>query len=316
MSFWKSLLRSERPQGVVKAVPFVPREERPEREAEARYEPPDTVGLPPAEQQAHQPEGKLCLIDLDLIDSNPYQPRRRFDEDALVELAASIVEFGVLQPVTLRQVGDRYQLIAGERRSKAARLAGLNSIPAIVREMDDNQVAMLSLIENLQREELNVVEEATSYARLLSEFSLTQEELARQLGRSQSSIANKLRLLRLPAAIQEALIVGQLTERHARALLRLATQEQQLEAMGLIITQGMNVRQSEEWVEEQLRQQAPSDPSPTRVRRFVPKNLLLFFNEFKRIVKTMQQAGIDSAYEQEEEGEYWVITVRMKKSMS
>ena len=259
-------------------------------------------------------EGELLTLPLDLIDSNPFQPRQSFDRETLVELAASISEFGVLQPVIVRRDGERYQLIAGERRTRAARLAGYSSIPALLREMDDTGLALLSLIENLQRESLNVIEEALSYARLLVEFELTQEELARRLGRSQSSVANKLRLLRLPAVIQESLILGHLSERHARALLRLPHEELQKEALQLIVELGLSVRQTEAWVEEALHpEDKDSTKTKARRRRFVPKDMLLFFNEFRSVVQTMQQAGISAEYLQEEEEDSWKVIVRIKK---
>ena len=280
-------------------------------------EAPSTSSIAEIEVGSGQ-EGKLILIDLELIDSNPYQPRRSFDNEHLVELAASIAEFGILQPIIVQAEGNRYQLVAGERRTKAARLAGLKMIPAIVREMPADQVAMISLIENLQREDLNVIEEANGYARLLAEFTLTQEELARRLGRSQSGIANKLRLLRLPSAIQQNLAIGRLTERHARTLLRLPSAEEQLSALEEVFERGLNVRQTESLVDELLSRidatkEIEDAPPIKRIRRFIPKNLLLFFNEFTRITRTMNDAGIATAIEQVEDEDGYTITINIAK---
>jgi len=321
MSFWKSLVRPDRPlPDSAKESDIAPGNARQSLESSATESTSTTKVV--------NTVGSIMSLNLDLIDSNPYQPRLIFDNERLVELAASIAEFGVLQPIIVRRAEGRYQLIAGERRTRAARLAGLKVIPAIVRDASDDHSAMLSLIENLQREDLNIIEEIRGYARLLAEFDLTQEELARRLGRSQSGIANKLRLLRLPVIIQEDLAAAGLSERHARALLRLPTEEMQLFARDVILEQGFNVKQTEQWIEEQLQpheepepaEEIPEEPvseypdqTPRRVRRFVPGSMLLFFNEFKRVVNTLNETGIGAEYHQEEDDEAYTITVRIEK---
>lgn len=192
-------------------------------------------------------------IPIDFIVLNPYQPRKNIDSESLEELASSIREVGVLQPILVREVGDnRYELIAGERRWRAARLAGLTSIPAMVVEATDKEALSFALIENLQRSDLNPIEEAYGYKRLMQEFDLTQEEIAQLVGKKQSTIANKLRLLRLPAVIQEKLMDGVITERHARALLKLPSESDMLKVLKQIEQRRLNVSQTEELVDKML----------------------------------------------------------------
>lgn len=191
-------------------------------------------------------EGKgLVEVPLEEISPNVFQPRKRFDDRKLKELAASMKAHGVLSPVILRQVKGGYELVAGERRVRAAKLAGLKGVPALIREVSDAGMLELALIENIQREDLNPLEEAEVYRRLIEEFGLTQEELAERVGRDRSSIANALRLLRLPKRIQEDLALGVLTEGHARALLGLQRERDQLKARDQIVKGGLSVRATE-----------------------------------------------------------------------
>ena len=173
-------------------------------------------------------ENKVVYLRLDDILPNRFQPRENFDEADLEELANSIKEHGVIQPIIVRQVGDKYELIAGERRTKASALAGLTTIPAIIRNMDDKESAKISLLENLQRKNLSAIEEARTYKRIKELDNMTQEELAKTLGKSQPAIANKLRLLSLPEEVQDALIKNQISERHARSLLNIKDKATQL----------------------------------------------------------------------------------------
>jgi ParB family chromosome partitioning protein len=208
-----------------------------------------------------QAEGEMVAeIHPDQIDPNPLQPRKTFDPGALDELAASIRAAGVIQPVVVRKVGARYQLIAGERRWRAARQAGLDRIPAVVRQATDAEALELALVENLLREDLNPMEEAEGYQRLLAEFGWTQDELAGKIGRDRSTIANSLRLLRLPATIQEDLRSGRLTMGHARALLALTAEADQLKLRGEILAQSWSVRRTEEGV----RTHRAAHPRPRR----------------------------------------------------
>lgn len=197
-------------------------------------------------------------LPVDAILTNPNQPRKSFDSASLQELVSSIRQTGVLQPVVVRPSGDRYQLIVGERRWRAAKLAGLSTIPAVVREATDAECLELALIENLLREDLNPMEEAEAYQRLLAEFEWTQEELARRVGKDRTSIANCLRLLKLPAIIQDDLRAGRLTMGHARALLSLTSPAEQLKLREEILTHSWSVRTTEEGVKRsQVPRRAP-----------------------------------------------------------
>ena len=187
-------------------------------------------------------------IPVDRLSPNPFQPRRSFTEEGLEQLAESIRQHGVLQPIVVRPSGDGYQLIAGERRWRAAQIAGLQRIPAVVRELDDPGMVQVALIENLQREDLNPIEEASAYRRLMDEFNMTQEQLSSAIGRSRPAIANAVRLLNLPEAIQKAVEERRLSEGHARCLLSISNQGDQLKVAAEIIANGLNVRQAEELV--------------------------------------------------------------------
>ncbi len=187
-------------------------------------------------------------IPVDRLSPNPFQPRRSFTEEGLEQLADSIRHHGILQPIVVRPSGDGYQLIAGERRWRAAQIAGLQRIPAVVRELDDPGMVQVALIENLQREDLNPIEEASAYRRLMDEFNMTQEQLSTAIGRSRPAIANAVRLLNLPEAIQRAVEERKLSEGHARCLLAISNQGDQLKVAAEIIANGLNVRQAEELV--------------------------------------------------------------------
>ncbi len=197
----------------------------------------------------------LDQVALDRIDPNPFQPRRAFPEESLRELADSIRSSGVVQPVLLRRTDARYQLVTGERRCRAARLAGLESIPAVVRDLTDNQTLELALTENLLREDLNALEVADGYSTLQQRFGLSHEEIANRLGVDRSTVTNALRLLRLPPSVKEMIASGEITSGHARALLGLGSADAQAQLAGLIVQQGLSVRQAEALV---ARRQATS----------------------------------------------------------
>ncbi len=203
----------------------------------------------------------LIELELDQIRRNPYQPRIHFESDKLEELAASIRENGVLQPVIVRRVDDGYELVAGERRWRAAQLAGLARIPAIVQEVSDEKLLERALVENIQRDDLNALEEATAYQLLIDQFKLTQEELAQRVGKSRTAITNTLRLLRLPPPIQQGLLGGEITMGHARALLPLP-KPQQLTLSRDIVRRGLSVRQVEQMVQRLLNPPAPPKAAP------------------------------------------------------
>lgn len=186
---------------------------------------------------------EVVELYLDDIIPNRFQPREVFNEEALRELSASIKEHGVIQPIIVRKIGDKYEIIAGERRYKASTMAGLTKIPAIIRNLDDKEASKVALLENLQRKDLTAIEEARTYQKILELDSMTQEELGRTMGKSQAAIANKMRLLSLPDEVQEALLHDQISERHARSLLNLDNSLEQINMLNKIITNRMTVRE-------------------------------------------------------------------------
>ena len=203
---------------------------------------------------------RVRYISLNQIRPNPQQPRRSFDEESLSELAESIRRYGILQPLTVRRQGTGYELVAGERRLRAAAMAGLREVPCLVAQVGEEDSALLALMENLQRRDLDCWEEAEALSRLIARYGLSQEETARRLGRSQPAVANKLRLLRLPDSVRQFLQENGLTERHARALLRLGTEEQQLAAAQVFCRRRMNVAAAEAYIEDLLHRQQVTPP--------------------------------------------------------
>lgn len=197
------------------------------------------------------------VVDINLIVPNPYQPRKEFSDEKLNELAESIRIHGIIQPLLVREYQGKYQLIAGERRLRASKLVGLTEIPIVVREMTDQVMMEVALVENLQREDLNPIEEAEAYRRLMEEFKTTQDEIAKRVGRSRPAIANTLRLLNLPLEIQSDLAKGTLTMGHARPLLSLKTTEEQLRFWEIIQKEQLTVRQTEEMIKQTI------DPTTT-----------------------------------------------------
>ncbi len=223
--------------------------------------------------------GAIAEIDINLIETNPFQPRTEFDETALRELAQSIKEQGVIQPVTVRKLGyNKYQLISGERRLRASKMAGLSKIPAFIRVANDEQMLELALIENIHRENLNAIEVAISYQRLIDECSLTQEEVSEKVGKSRSAVANFLRLLKLPPEIQLAIRDGHISMGHARALININDKEEQLKLLQQIIMEEMTVRQTEEMADK-AKGKADKERKQTN---FIPEH-------FKSKIKTLSQ---------------------------
>ena len=198
-------------------------------------------------------EKKITMIPIDLIRPNPYQPRRKFDQSSLDELCQSIQQYGVIQPINVRKISNtHYELVAGERRLRATAMTGKKEIPAIIIDIGEDDSAMMALIENLQREDLGYMEEAEGYRNLIKEHGLTQEELAQKIGKSQSTIANKIRLLRLSPMVKKMLSDNGLTERHARALLKIDDEQLQLKILQKVCDRGLNVRKTEELVQRAL----------------------------------------------------------------
>lgn len=261
---------------------------------------------------------EVRFVPLADIKTNPYQPRRSFDEEQLAELTASIKEYGVLQPLVTRRAADgTYELIAGERRLRAAKLAGLERVPVVIRDVRDEDSAMLALVENLQRSDLGFLEEATGYARLLAEFGLTQEELAERLGKKQSTIANKLRLLKLTPDVQRTLVELGASERHARALLALDDEAAQLEVLQEVRRADLTVRQTEELVNELAAGRREAAPAAVKAQRRrivkVFKDLRIFINTFREAVKVLRASGVEATMEEQDQGDVFEVRVRIRK---
>lgn len=229
-------------------------------------------------------------VDINKINPNKNQPRTSFDEDALRELADSIAEVGVIQPITVKKIGDFYEIIAGERRWRAARIAGLRKVPVIVRELDELKSLEAALIENIQREDLNPMEEAFTYVRFSEEFNLSQEEISKKVGKSRSAVANAMRLVNLDARVQTFVKEGKLSNGHARALLSLDSKDLQFELADKIIDDGLSVRQTEELVKETIENlNNPAEEKPVEkigVNPEVARECLRISNELKSIFGT------------------------------
>ena len=254
---------------------------------------------------------RVRYIPINAVRPNPQQPRRSFDETALRELADSISAYGILQPLTVRDRGGVYELVAGERRLRAARIAGLREVPCLIAEVGEEDAALLALIENLQRRDLDYMEEAAAIARLIRRYGLSQQQAAEKLGKSQPTIANKLRLLRLSAPVIDCLRQYGLTERHARTLLRLTDPEQQLAAARHIGKRGLNVAQTEQYI-DQLTAENRTEP-PRRRPTYVIKDVRLFLNSVERGVRLMQSAGVGAEVGRRDTEEEILLTIHIPK---
>lgn len=242
---------------------------------------------------------EIIAVPIEQIKPSPYQPRKRMDEGKLEELAASIGEHGLLHPVVVRMRDDAYELVVGERRWRACQRLGWRSIPAVVRELSEQAAAELALIENLQRKDLDFLEEAEGYQRLITEFDLTQEELAQRVGCSQSAIANKLRLLRLDPKVREAIISREIiSERHARALLRLESAEEQLEMIQRIAKEELSVKNVEKLIADRGRK------GKTRGQKWVGviKDVRPFMNSLRKLTGQLERAGLAVEVQEEAKG--------------
>ena len=265
------------------------------------------------EQKTEFLSSRVRYIPINDIRPNPQQPRRRFDQDGLRELSESIAAYGILQPLTVRAQNGGYELVAGERRWRAARMAGLRQVPCLLARVDEEDAALLALIENLQRRDLDYMEEASAIARLLRRYGLSQQQAAEKLGRSQSAVANKLRLLRLEEPVVDALRRYGLTERHARALLRLEDGEQRLAAAEHMGKRGMNVAAAEAYI-EQLIARSQSTP-PKRRSTYVIKDVRLFLNSVERGIRLMRGAGVGAKVARQDTEEEICLTVRIPKGV-
>lgn len=252
---------------------------------------------------------RVLYLPVEYIVPNPSQPRTMFVREGLEELAASIAQHGILQPLSVREVGGRYQLISGERRLRAARMVGLSSVPCILVEATDTESALLALVENLQRRDLDFLEEAMALRRLIVQHGLSQEEAARKVGKSQSAVANKLRLLKLAPEVLETVKTAGLTERHARTLLRLPA-EQRLEAAKYMAKEQLTVARAEAYVDKLL---AP--PPPPQPQKKMPiyhiRDVRFFLNTIDRSVRLMQSAGVPATSQQDKKDGVLTLTVRI-----
>lgn len=270
----------------------------------------DTCGIM-AQTSNNTQEVKVIKVAIESIVPNPYQPRKTFDDESLEDLSASIAQYGVLQPLLVAPAenGD-YMLIAGERRLRASKMAELKEVPVIISQYSSQQIAEIALIENLQREDLHFLEEAEGYEQLMDQFHLTQEAMATRVGKKQSTIANKLRLLKLSLNVRGELRAAGLTERHARALLKLKDEAKQLEVLAVIVKNAYNVRQTEQYIEKLL-----EEKQPEKKRRLVIVNdVRIYLNSIKQVVETIKTAGIPCEMEQSLEGDEVVVSLRIKNT--
>ncbi len=259
--------------------------------------------------QGENNKEQVIEISIEEIVNNPYQPRVDFNEEEINKLADSIKNYGVIQPVLVRNRGVKYELIAGERRLRACKKIGLKKVPAVVREINEKEMAEIALVENLQRKDLNFLEEAHAYERLLNDFSMTQQELAVKIGKSQSTIANKLRLLSLPTDVCKAMDLAFISERHARALLKLNEKEDQLKVIKEIIKKELTVKETEKLVGKLLTGETKKSKVIT-----IYKDLRIFTNTIKKTVEEMRIAGLAVMMEKVEKEDFLEFTIRLPKN--
>ncbi|MBS4196562.1 nucleoid occlusion protein [Lederbergia citri] len=267
----------------------------------------------PIEKEMVDERDEIKKIPVSHIIPNRFQPRTIFDETKIEELARTIHTHGIIQPIVVRESDEnQYEIIAGERRFRAIQLLGWDEVPAIIKNLSDTETASIALIENLQREELTPIEEAMAYGKLLEMHNLTQEALAQRLGKGQSTVANKLRLLKLPEEIQEAILQKKITERHARALIPLKDPEKQIQVMNLIIEKGLNVKQAEEQVVKLL----TVVEKPKSKRRAISKDMRIAVNTIRQSLSMVSDSGITLDSEEEEFEEYYQFTIKIPKKKS
>ncbi len=268
--------------------------------------------------------GKIHMLPIGNIYPNSAQPRKNFDDERIMKLAESVIRYGILQPLTVRFAADpriysekdslkaySYELIAGERRLRAAKIAGFTEVPCIITEADGRRAAELAIIENLQREDLNIFEQASAIGSLIDIYGLTQEQTAKALGLSQSSIANKLRLLKLTPPERKIIIDGSLTERHARALLKLSDSDIRLSVLETIIKKELNVADSEALIDKYLCNS--ENPYAVKKRKTVIKDIRIFYNTIDRAIDTMEKAGVDVAKEKRENEDTVEFVIKINK---
>ncbi len=257
--------------------------------------------------------GGIIWLPVDELDPNPVQPRKNFSDGELQELSDSIAQYGVLNPLTVRLRDNKYELVAGERRLRAARLAGLYDVPCILLDVSLEDASLIALVENLQRRDLDFLEEANGLSQLIKLFGMSQEEAARRIGKSQSAVANKLRLLRLPEDVLLSLRDNGLTERHGRALLRLPSEEAQRLALAYIIDRDLNVASTDNYIDSLLEASAEEE-KPEPKRTFIMKDVRVFVNTILHGLDLMKQGGIDAGMHREETDEELILTIKIPKN--
>ncbi|MBE7054451.1 MAG: nucleoid occlusion protein [Ruminococcaceae bacterium] len=259
---------------------------------------------------------QIIEIPVELIKPNPYQPRHTFNKESLSELADSIKEYGVLQPISVRRISfNKYELVTGERRLKASIKANIKTIPAIVVNFNDNDSAIVSLIENVQRENLSFFEEARAFSNIINEHGLTQEELAQKLGKNQSTIANKLRLLKLSKFVISIIEENNLTERHARALLKLPDEYMQLKVLNKVCEEDLNVKETEKIVSkvlDDILEEAKKEREKSK--KMALKDVRIFDNTIKKAVGVMQKNGVDAVFMHNEDDMFYEYVIRIPKN--
>lgn len=259
-----------------------------------------------------QRRGGVIWLPVDELEPSPVQPRRNFPDGELQELSDSIAQYGVLNPLTVRLRDERYELVAGERRLRAARLAGLCEVPCILLDVGLEDASLIALVENLQRRDLDFIEEANGLSQLIKLFGMSQEEAARRIGKSQSAVANKLRLLKLPEDVLGSLRDNGLTERHGRALLRLPNGQMQRMALMYMIEHDLNVASADSYVDALLRQE--QEEKPAAKRTFIMKDVRVFVNTVMHGLDLMKQGGIDAGIKREETDSELILTISIPKN--
>lgn len=257
----------------------------------------------------------VVQVPIGKVVPNKYQPRTVFDDAKIEELARTIRTHGVIQPIVLREIAEgQYEIIAGERRYRAMRKLEWIEVPAIIRNLSDKETASVALIENLQREELTAIEEALAYQQLIELHELTQEALAQRLGKGQSTVANKIRLLKLPQEVQQAILNKELSERHARALMKIKEEPVQLALVKEIITEQLSVKQVEERIAAMQQEELPAEKKPLKPRRkHVNKDVRIALNTLKHSLSMISKSGIDFETQEEDREDYYQMVIKIPK---
>ena len=254
---------------------------------------------------------QVVMIPLEKIEANPEQPRKVFDDEGMEELTGSIKEYGVLQPIILKDEKDIYTIIAGERRYRAAQLAGLSKIPAIVKNMETKEASLIALVENVQREDLNFLEEARAYKKLMEDFELTQGEIAEKVNKRQSTISNKIRILALPEKLQEQLIANKLTERHARALLKLKDDDDRDQVMERVIVNNLNVKQTEKLIDDVLEKKEAALRKRRKINYISYK---IYLNTIRKAFNQIKEMAENAKIIQEDKGDFMEVKILLPKN--